>query len=227
MNQISTYRPLAAVFSRNCTVPPTSDALAATGSWAGSDRFPTRTWTSAPTGVPRASRTRVTFTASPMSSSSPVPGLSWPNSGVAYQLVCHACPSPLMIPAARPGWSPSDVPSGPAAAADAIVSRRTAIAPETGPRAEDAAGAGLAAATAAGRGAAWTAVRGAEWRPTASTTVKIRSPTASAAMSATTATRPAVRSRSALARVARLAGFPSGLARLADLAGSPSALSFA
>jgi hypothetical protein len=152
-----------------------------------------------------------------MSSSSPVPGFSWPNSGVAYQLVCHACPSPAsMIPAARPGWSPSDVPSGPSAAADAIVSRRTPIAPETGPRVEDAAGAGLAAATAAGRGAAWTAVRGAEWRPTDSATVKIRSPTANAAMSATTATTPAVHSRFGLA----------GLAGLAGPAGSPSGRSF-
>ena len=102
-------------------------------------------------------------------------------------------------PRREAGWSPSDVPSGPSAAADAIVSSRTAIAPETGPRVEDAAGAGLAAATAAGRGAAWAAVRGAEWRPTASATVKIRSPTASAAMSATTATTPAVHSRSGLA----------------------------
>jgi hypothetical protein len=146
-----------------------------------------------------------------MSSSSPVPGFSWPNSGVAYQLVCHACPSPpSMIPAARPGLSPSDVPSGPSAAADAIVSRRTAIAPETGPPVEDAAGAGLAAATAAGRGAAWTAVRGAEWRPTDSATVKIRSPTASAAISATTATTPAVHSRAGPAGLAGPAGSPSG-----------------
>ena len=139
-----------------------------------------------------------------------------------------------MIPAARPGWSPSDVPSGPSAAADAIVSRRTAIAPETGPRVEDAAGAGLAAATAAGRGAAWTAVRGAEWRPTDSATVKIRSPTASAAMSATTATTPAVHFRSGLAS---LAGFRSALVRPSGPAwparppacppGFPSSLSFA
>ena len=144
-----------------------------------------------------------------MSSSSPVPDFSCPNSGVAYQLVCHACPSsPLMIPAARPGWSPSLVPSGPSAAADAIVSRRTAIVPETGPRVEDAAGAGLAAATAAGRGTAWTAVRGAEWRPTDSATVKIRSPTANAAMSPTTATTPADRCRSGLAGSA---GSRSGL----------------
>jgi hypothetical protein len=165
-----------------------------------------------------------------MSSSSPVPGFSWPNSGVAYQLVCHACPSPpSMIPAARPGWSPSDVPSGPSAAADAIVSRRTAIGPETGPRVEDAAGSGLAAAaTAAGRGAAWTAVSGAEWRPTDSATVKIRSPTASAAMSATTAATPAVHSRCGLA------GFRSGLCGPAGFRsglpgppGFPSSVSFA
>ena len=31
MNQISTYRPAAGVVTGNCTVPPTSDALAATG----------------------------------------------------------------------------------------------------------------------------------------------------------------------------------------------------
>jgi hypothetical protein len=42
VNQISTYRPLAGVFNRNCTVPPTSDAVAATGSSAGSDALPTR-----------------------------------------------------------------------------------------------------------------------------------------------------------------------------------------
>jgi hypothetical protein len=42
-NQISTYRPLAAGVTFNCTVPPTSDALAATGSSAGGDTFPTRT----------------------------------------------------------------------------------------------------------------------------------------------------------------------------------------
>jgi hypothetical protein len=84
-----------------------------------------------------------------------VPGLSSPNSGVAYQLLCHACPSPpLMIPGARPGWSPSDVPSGPSAAAAAIVSRRTAVPPETGLGVTDAAGAGLAAATAVGKGSA-------------------------------------------------------------------------
>ena len=41
MNQISTYRPLTGVVIRNCTVPPTSDALAATGSPAASDVFPT------------------------------------------------------------------------------------------------------------------------------------------------------------------------------------------
>jgi hypothetical protein len=151
-----------------------------------------------------------------------------------------------MIPAARPGWSPSDVPSGPSAAADAIVSRRTAIGPETGPRVEDAAGAGLAAATAAGRGAAWTAVRGAEWRPTDSATVKIRSPTANAAMSATTATTPgpALRSRSGLAAPSRFrsglpglpgpAGFRSGLcgpagfrSGLPGSPGFPSSVSFA
>jgi hypothetical protein len=113
-----------------------------------------------------------------------------------------------MIPGARPGWSPSDVPSGPSAAAAAIVSRRTAVPPETGLGVTDAAGAGLAAATAVGKGAAWTAVRGAEWRPTVSATVRIRSPMASATMSATTATMPGVHCRSGLAGPA---GSPSGL----------------
>jgi hypothetical protein len=41
VNQISTYRPLTGVFSRNWTVPPTSDALAATGSSSGSGVSPT------------------------------------------------------------------------------------------------------------------------------------------------------------------------------------------
>jgi hypothetical protein len=41
VNQISTYRPLAGVVTANCTVPPTSYAVAATGSSSGSGVFPT------------------------------------------------------------------------------------------------------------------------------------------------------------------------------------------
>jgi hypothetical protein len=135
-----------------------------------------------------------------MSSSSPVPDLRPPNSGVAYQLLCHACPPPpLVIPGAASGWSPSDVPPGPTAAADAIVSRRTVDALEAGLDVADAAGAGLADTTAAGRAAAWTAVRGAEERPIDVATVKIRSPTATPTMRMTRAAIPAVHLRSGLA----------------------------
>jgi hypothetical protein len=104
VNQISTYRPLAGVVTGNRTVPPTSDALAATGSSASSDVFPTRTWTSAPTGAPRTSRRLLTVTVSPMSSRRPVPDCRLPNSGDAYQWLYQACPSPpLMTPGASAG----------------------------------------------------------------------------------------------------------------------------
>jgi hypothetical protein len=146
-----------------------------------------------------------------MSSSSPVPDFRSPNLGVAYQLLVHACPSPpLMIPAARFGWSPSDVPPGPSAAADAIVSNRAAGALETGLGETEAAGAAVADATASGLGADWaTAAAGAGERPTDRATVKIRSPRPSTTTSATRATRPLDHRRSGRAGPA---GSPAGLA---------------
>jgi hypothetical protein len=145
-----------------------------------------------------------------MSSSSPVPDFRSPNSGVAYQLLVHACPSPpSMIPAARFGWSPSDVPPGPSAAADAIVSNRAAGALETGFGVAEGTGAAVADATASGLGAAWATAAGAvEW-PTDLATVKIRSPTPSTTTSATRATMPVVHFRSGLAGPAGSPAEPS------------------
>ena len=97
MNQISTYRPLAGLVTGSRTVPPTSSALAATGSSASSDVFPTRTWTSAPTVAPRASRRLLTVTVSPMSSSRPVPDWRLPNVAEVYQWLYHGCPVPPLI----------------------------------------------------------------------------------------------------------------------------------
>jgi hypothetical protein len=131
-----------------------------------------------------------------MSSIRPVPDCRLPNSGVAYQLLYHACPSPpLMIPGARFGWSPSDTPSGPYAVAAATSSKPTA-APGAGLARMDALGAGLAdpadadaaavargvasaaargVASAAARGVASAAVRAAEGRPAGAVPPEIRS----------------------------------------------------
>jgi hypothetical protein len=90
-----------------------------------------------------------------------------------------------MIPGARPGWSPSDVPSGPSAAAVATLSKPTAslragleILLAAGVGMMDVPGAGLvdpANAAAVVRGAASAAVRDAEGRPADATPPEIRS----------------------------------------------------
>jgi hypothetical protein len=118
-----------------------------------------------------------------------VPDCRLPNSGDAYQLLCHACPSPpLMTPDAVAGWSPSDVPSGPYATADAAVSKLPVTAPGAGlevalaPVLEvlDRLGLGAGAAdradaAAVARGIAEPAVPDADGRPADATPPEIRS----------------------------------------------------
>src|ERR1700733_13580580 len=51
-----------------------------------------------------------------MSSNRPVPVCRLPNSGVRYHELDHGCAPSSRARDAEPGWSPSDIPSGPKAA---------------------------------------------------------------------------------------------------------------
>src|SRR5580693_1776161 len=111
---------------------------------------PARNWRFAPENGPRSMRTVVAVTAEPMSSSSPVPCSSWPNSAFVYQSVCHGCAEPERTGSiALPGLSPSAVPSGPNASAAETVSGLTGAGRTAG---FFAGGAGAAL----GAGADWT-----------------------------------------------------------------------
>src|SRR5579875_1631845 len=133
--------------SDSSTVPPAPDDLATV---VRSDGLgPARSSRSAPGLPPSDSRTEVTVTGRPMSTSRPVPSYRFPNSGVVYQSVRHGVAGlPLSASAACCGSSP---PPGPNAATLAGVSAAVGVAAGEGVRA----GAGEAEA---GAGADPTAV---------------------------------------------------------------------
>lgn len=139
VNQTSTYRPLTGDVTGSRTLPPTSVASATVARPASVALLPTRTWTSAPSGLPRTSRRLLGFTAPPMSRSRPVPDCRLPSSGDAYQEVYHGWAPALLTRETMSGLSPSAGPPGPNAAIDATRSGR---------------GAGLGVTTAMAGGAA-------------------------------------------------------------------------
>src|ERR1700753_612970 len=88
--------------------------------------LPIHTWMSAPSWLPRTSRTRLTVTGLPMSSSRPVPGCRVPKPGVAYQELDHGRAPGWVIRDQMLGVSALAVPRGPTADTDVTRSVRSA-----------------------------------------------------------------------------------------------------